>query len=229
MEVVIYILVLFISINTLLKLSFMKNLQVVLIGLLAGIFILLIYPYAVGQSRTEMESLLENPVVLGDISVLVTIESVIYIGFCFMGFKSDFSPKNKILNTVLKWYPGLLIFPVLFYLLAQAVFYFSGTDFLFIAGVLAGSVFVLILVLSLSLRKLIPENNFRLEIHFILSLFVATLGLVATSQGKIVHISKPETVDLFVLGRTFVLFISLFFIGWVWSRLKWKLKKNKNY
>lgn len=228
MELFIQILILFVTINTMLKLSFMKKWQIFVAAMVMGIFILFVYPFAVEQSKTALKNHVENPIILSDVSVLVTLESVFCISFCFMGFNSKTNSSKKLWNILLKIYPGLLIFPALFYLLTQTVFYFSGTDFFLIAVIFSVSVFVSIIAISIGIKYLIPEKEIRLETHLIVSLLVAVLGLIATNQGKITQVVHAENIDFYALGKTFILFLSLFLMGFAFNRFKWKMVKNNN-
>ena len=64
MELVISILILFILVNCLLKLSFWKGWQAALFGLICGIFITATYPVAILQSKTQLADYLQNTVAL---------------------------------------------------------------------------------------------------------------------------------------------------------------------
>ena len=59
MELVISILILFILVNCLLKLSFWKGWQAALFGLICGIFITATYPVAILQSKTQLADYLQ--------------------------------------------------------------------------------------------------------------------------------------------------------------------------
>lgn len=227
MDIIITILILFILINTLLKLSFWKFRQVLIVSGLAGIFLYLVYPFAILQSQTEVKGFLQNSEILGNIAVLVTVESAVCICFCFTALLKYIKGKESKWTSVLKWYPGLLIFPVLFYLLTQSFFVFTGVDFQFIAVVFSVVAVVLIPVLSYGIRFLIPEMDLRLEIHFLMSLFVAVLGLIATTNGKIVYVAESEGIDFQKLIFTFVLFAVLFVGGFLLKRLQWRIFRKK--
>ncbi|AYM99149.1 hypothetical protein [Chryseobacterium sp. 3008163] len=210
MNIIIDILILFIIINTLLKLSFWKFWQILVMAILAGGFLFFVYPFAIEQSQVKMKEYLQNTEILSNIAILVTLESAICLSFCFTALLEYMNGKQSKWNSVLKFYPGLLIFPVLLYLLTQSFFTFTGFDFEVLSMLFAVIVIVLIIGLSFGIRYLVPEKDLRLEIHFLMSLFVAILGLIVTTSGKMVYVAVDEPLNFQRLGFTFGLFGFLF-------------------
>ena len=129
MQLVLNILLVFILINAVLKFSFWKLWQVVAAAVLSVVFLFWAYPYAMEQSQVTIQNALETPSILSNIAVLVTIEVALCLTFCFSELKGLFFAEKNRWNTFLKACPALLMFPVLFYLLTQSFFYFSGMDF----------------------------------------------------------------------------------------------------
>ena len=82
MELVISILILFILVNCLLKLSFWKGWQAALFGLICGIFITATYPVAILQSKTQLADYLQNTVALKNMAVIITLEAVVCFACC---------------------------------------------------------------------------------------------------------------------------------------------------
>ncbi|MFV0304167.1 MAG: hypothetical protein ACK5IC_01635 [Moheibacter sp.] len=228
MSIIIDILILFILINTLLKLSFWKFWQVLGVSFLVGIFILGVYPFATEQSQRVMQSYLQNTEILNNMAVLVTIESVICLNFGFVSLLDFLNGTQSKWGKILNYYPGLLIFPVLLYLLTQSFFAFTGADFETTALVFAVVSILGIPLLSISIRKLIPETDLRLEIHLLVSFFVAVLGLIATTNGKIMYVSTPQFIDYKKGLLTLGLFMGLFAMGFLLNRIWWKFKRSKN-
>ena len=85
MELVISILILFILVNCLLKLSFWKGWQAALFGLICGIFITATYPVAILQSKTQLADYLQNTVALKNMAVIITLEAVCVLCGCIAG------------------------------------------------------------------------------------------------------------------------------------------------
>ena len=84
MELIIQILIFFILLNCILKLSFWKTWQTALFGLLCALFVWFSQSVTVTLFKTQLEALLHSPNVLQDLAVLITAESAICFGFWFL-------------------------------------------------------------------------------------------------------------------------------------------------
>lgn len=144
MELVISILILFILVNCLLKLSFWKGWQAALFGLICGIFITATYPVAILQSKTQLADYLQNTVALQNMAVIITLEAVVCFAYCVAVLRGWFGQQEKWWVKSLKWYPTLLIFPVLFYLQTELIFSFPGISFSILSYVFAIGVVVML-------------------------------------------------------------------------------------
>lgn len=229
MELIIQILMVFIIINCILKLSFRSLWQSILFGALCAVFIIWVKEYAIIQSKTQIADYLKNRTALQNTAVLVTAESAICFAFCFAALKNMFGKRVKRWLMPLYWYPSLLIFPVLFYILTQTIFSLSGTDFDTIAYIISGITFVVIPIAAYGIRLLIPEDELRLEIHFLVSLFVCILGLLTTVNGDVTYAAVKEPVNFKALGLSLGLFVVTFVIGYVWNKIKWSIRQKKKY
>lgn len=230
MELIIQILMLFIVINTVLKLSFWKWWQAAAFGLLCAVFVVGSCQYAVLQSKTQLADYLTNNTIMQDMAVLITMESLLCLTFCFGALRAIRTEKRKMALKLLDFYPGLLIFPVLFYLLTQTIYAMPGSDFTTTSYLVAGSVLVIIPLASYAIRYLVPERELRLETHFLVSLFVCIIGLITTVNGNVTYAAAEEPLNLSAIVLSAGTFLVLFFSGMVWNKLKWNLihKKTKN-
>lgn len=228
MELVLQLLMLFIVINTLLKLSFWKWWQSALFGAVAALFILWTGPFAIMQSKTQLADFLGTPSVMQDGAVLVTIESVIGFAFCLTALNVLFGKKVKRWLYGLHWFPGVLIFPVLFYLLTQTVYSLPGTDFNIITRVSALVVVIMTPLISKGLAFLVPDKEHRIEVHFLVSLFVAIFGLITTVNGKVTYAAAEAPTNWNAVLLAILFFAVTFAIGYAWSKLKWHFISNKN-
>lgn len=226
MEYIILILIIFIFINTVLKLSYWKWWQRVIFGAACGAFVLIVYPYATTQSKTQLSDYLNNTQIMQDMAVLITLESAIYLTFCFSAMRQLYGRRIKRWVKPLYWYPGILVFPALFYVLTQMMFSFHGVDFSLIAYSLAGCVFVLFPLLSAGIKWLLPEKELRLEVQFLVCLFVTIIGLISTENGHTVYSAVNETLDVKALLSAVVISVLFFAIGYGWNRLKWRIRKR---
>ena len=224
---VIAILTVFIMLNVVLKLSFWKLWQQALFATVCFLFVWLATDFASEQSQVTLQTMLSDPKVLGNITVLLTVETAVCMAYCFTSLRTLFKGKESRWHKVLQWYPNLLIFPALFYVLTQAIFYYTGVSFEHIAFWIGASVVVFIILGSLGLQKLLPEKDLRLELHFLVSLLITLLGLIGTANGQILYVPQSEPINLKVLGGIFTFFIALFGIGFGFSKLYWFLRQRK--
>lgn len=226
MEIIIQVLILFIIINGILKLSFWKWWQTVIFGVICAAFVVWAQQYAIVQSKTQLHDYLSNRHALQDMAVLITVESAICFAFCFAALMDMFGKKKKHWVRLLYWYPSLLLFPALFYILTQTIFSLSGIDFNTIAYAIAGITLVIIPTASYGIKFLLPEKELRLEVHFLVSLFVAVLGLLTTVNGNVTYAAVKEPLNIKAVFYSIVLFVVLFAIGYLWNRYKWKFRKG---
>ena len=218
---------LFILINCIIKLSFWKPWQAAIFGLICGVFVIWACQYAILQSKTQLSDYLKNSRIMQDSAVLITIESAICFAFCFAALREMFGKKAKRWIQPLYWYPSLLIFPVLFYLLTQIIFAMPGTDFTTISYLLAGGVFIGLPAFSYLIRYLYPEKELRLEVYFLVSLFVCIIGLITTVNGNVTYAAVEEPLNIRALLLSLGLFGITFIIGFGWNKVKWIIRQKK--
>ena len=163
MQLIISVLILFILINCVLKLSFWRIWQAALFGAVCGAFVIATYPYAILQSKTQLADYLQNTTALQNMAVIITLESVVCFAYCIAVLRGWFGQQERWWVKPLKWYPSLLVFPVLFYLQTELVFSFPGTSFSAISYAFAAAVVVLFPLLCHLFRLLLPEKEMRLE------------------------------------------------------------------
>ena len=87
--------------------------------------------------------------------------------------------------------------------------------FVFIALTIAG-----FLLGAWGFRALVPERELRLELHLLMSIWVTLMGLAMTASGQIVYVPKSEPINLWLIGKVFLFFTSLFFLGWLLSKIR---------
>jgi hypothetical protein len=192
MQQILIVIMVFIVLSFLIKLSFRSPWVILLTGLMLGSFVLIVGKYAPQQSKTQLADLLNNPGLMLDISVWISLESMLGIAFCLVAVQNIAGIKPKyaaIVNT----FPGLLILPILFYILTQTVFAFPGTDFNLISRSIAGLVMAGIIGFTFFIKWLIPEKGIRLEILFVSWIFILILGTIATVNGRPVIQGTHET------------------------------------
>ena len=95
----------------------------------------------------------------------------------------------------LKYFPGLLVFPVLFSLLVMVIFMLPGMSFQVVAWTLAVVLLVLTPALTYVLRWLLPERPIRLELLFLVEVLLGLMGIVGTVNGN-TAVAGINSVDL---------------------------------
>jgi len=227
MELIIQILMLFIIINCVLKLSFWKLWQVLIFSLICGVFVIFACHYATMQSKTQLADYLNNTKIMQDAAVFITIESTLCLAFCIAALQKYFGKKMKRWMRPLYGYPSLLVFPVLFYILTQLIFGLPGYDFSNISYSMAITVFAGLPLLTYLIKKLYPENELRLEVHFLVSFFVCIIGLISTVNGNVTYAVVKEPLNIKALILALALFVTTFIIGFIWNKFKWQIQQKK--
>ena len=75
-------------------------------------------------------------------AIIITLESALCFGYCVAFLRGLYGKKNLWWAELLRWYPSLLLFPVLFYYLTEAIFRLPGVDFSVTAWSFAGIVVI---------------------------------------------------------------------------------------
>lgn len=191
--------------------------------------------YAVLQSKTQLADLLQNAEALQNMAVIVTIESAVNFGFCFSWFGEGAGKKRGVANSShfvlhssLRFYPSLLVFPVMFYVLTQTMFMAVGVDFAVTSATIAGLTLILLPLLAEAMKWAVGDADGRVEVHVLLSCLVCVLGLATTVTSKIIYRANEAPVDWNAVGMVLFLFILLFAAGFLASKLKWLLRTHQN-
>lgn len=225
MDILIQILILFIFINTLVKLSFWKLWQVVLFTLVYGLFLFIASPYATQSSKVEFQGLMQNSTILADISVMITIESALCLAFVFTAFHQKYHDNKKVWVKLLYWYPTLMLFPALYYLLAQTFYAFPGVSFDGITYGMMAAVVVGLSLFSYLLRAFLPEKSIRLEVQLLSALFVCVLGLITTGSSQVVY-AAPEVItgSSVTVVYALMVIVTVIILGIGVHKWKWIIK-----
>lgn len=198
METVVCVLMGLVCFNFILKQTFRKWRSVAVISLVCALFTGLMWPYAIEQSKTQVADWLSNPSLMLDTSVVLTLEVIIQMAFCMLAVHvQSAGPLRR--RTVwayrlLRWFPGILVLPVLFCGLVALIFSFPGVSFSLIAWSMAGAVLVLVPAGSWLFRQLLPEKEVRLELLFLTNALIAILGIIATVNGR-TAVAGTDRVD----------------------------------
>lgn len=188
METVVIIIMLAVALTFLLKLTFLPPAGMLAVCALAALFVGFSQEYAVSQSKTQIADWLADPQLMLDTSVLLTLDVAMQIAFCFLCSRrvsGERLPRwQETAYLVTLWFPGILIFPVLFSLLVEIIFAMPGMSFAMLGWSTAIGVLIAAPLLSLGLKWLLPDKDSRLELIFLVNLLTAALGVIATVNGR---------------------------------------------
>lgn len=226
MDTIVWILILLTAFNFLLKQTFWKLVAVAAAAGIAAVFVLLTWECAIEQSKTQIADWLSDSQLMLDTSVVLTIELSLQMSFCLLSVHvANFSPVKRRMMwayRVLYWFPGVLIFPVLFFGLTQTIFSFPGVSFELIAWVFALFVVVVIPWGRWLIKLLLPEPELRLELFFLTNALAAILGIIATVNGR-TAVDGTTRVDWSALSGCIGLFVAGAIVGWMVYVVKRKL------
>ena len=231
METVVLVMMILVCFNYVLKQTYRKLYSVLLSAAVCALFVGLMWPYAIEQSKSQIADWLASSTLMLDIAVILTLEVAIQMTFCILSAHIQTMGKVKPIiiwaYRILRWFPGVLIFPVLFSLLVSAIFAFPGVSFSLVAWVLAAIIFVVIPLGSWGIKRLLPEKEIRLELLFLANALVAILGVIATVNGQ-TAVAGISEVDWSATGGIAILLILGLVAGVIAYRIKLKrIIKNR--
>ena len=232
METVVLVMMILVCFNYVLKQTYRKFYSVLFSAAICALFVGLMWPYAIEQSKSQISLWLADSSLMLDIAVVLTLEVAIQMAFCILSAHITTSEKVKPITIwayrILRWFPGVLIFPVLFSLLVSAIFALPGVAFSFVAWTVAAIVFVAIILGCRAVRWLLPEKEIRLELLFLANALIAILGVIATVNGRTAVAGMSE-VNWSALGGIVVLLTIGLAVGAIAYRIKLKriIKKNR--
>lgn len=232
METVVFVLMILVCFSFMLKQTYRKNRSVAVIAVVCALFTGLMWPYAIEQSKTQIADWLADTALMLDTAVLLTLEVILQMTFCMLAAHVQTSgPLRKRtlwMYRALRWFPGILIFPVLFSALVALIFAFPGVSFSLLSWSMAAGVLILIPAGTWLLRCAMPEKDVRLELLFLVNALIAVLGVVATVNGR-TAVAGISGADWSALAALIVIVVLGALVGFVAYRIKLKKKAKKHY
>lgn len=188
MQTVVLVIMLLVCFNFMLKQTYCKRWAVAFIIVALALFVGLMWPYAIKQSKAQIADWLSNSRLMLDTAVILSVEVCLQMAFCMLAVHmltgGAVRKRTLWMYRFLRWFPGILIFPVMFSALVALIFSFPGVSFSLLAWGMAVAVALLIPLGTIGLRALIPEKELRLELLFLTNALMAVLGVVATVNGR---------------------------------------------
>ena len=230
METVVLVMMIVVCFNYLLKQTWRKPLFVALSTVVCALFVGLAWPWAIEQSKNRIAEWLADSALMLDMAVLLTLEVALQMTFCVVAAHihtaGRVKPSVVWAYRLLRWFPGLLVYPVLFSLLVAAIFALPGTSFPLTAWSLAAIVAGVIPLGRRALKHLLPEKEIRLELLFLTNALIAVLGIIATVNGR-TAVAGVTAVDWPSLGGVMALVAAGLLLGVAGFRIKQKRMNKK--
>ena len=230
METVVLVMMIVVCFNYLLKQTWRKPFFVALSAVVCALFVGLAWPWAIEQSKNQIADWLADSALMLDLAVLLTLEVALQMAFCIVAAHihsaGRVKPSVVWAYRLLRWFPGLLVFPVLFSLLVAAIFALPGVSFPLTAWSLAAVVAAVIPLGRWALKLLLPEKEIRLELLFLTNALIAILGIIATVNGR-TAVAGITSVDWPALGGVMSFVAAGLLLGMAAFRIKQKLMNKK--
>ena len=230
MESVVLVMMVVVCFNYLLKQTWRKPFYVAVSAGVCVLFLGLPWPWAIEQSKNRIAGWLADTTLMLDLAVVLTLEVALQITFCIVAAHihsaGRVKPSVVRIYRLLRWFPGLLVFPVLFSLLVAAIFALPGVSFPLTAWSLAAVVAVVIPLGRWALKHLLPEKEIRLELLFLANALIALLGIIATVNGR-TAVAGVTSVDWPALGGVTSFVAAGLLLGVAVFRIKQKRMNKK--
>lgn len=225
MERLVLALMVLVCFNFILKQTLCKWYHTVAITVLSALFAGLMWPYAVEQSKSQITQWLSNTSLMLDTSIILTLEVIVQMSYCMLAahVRSSGILKRRTIwmYRFLRWFPGILFFPVLFCGLVALVFSFTGRSFSAVAWCYAAGIAVAVPLGVWLLRWFLPEKEVRLELLFLANALIAILGIVATVNGR-TAVEGTDSVEWGALLGLIGIVVAGALVGFMLRNLKMK-------
>lgn len=230
MESVVAILMIVVCFNLVLKQTFCKLWTTLLTAFIAAFVVGFSWHYAVLQSKTQIAAWLADTRIVTDMSVILTVDVALQMAFCIAAtniMTAGRLPRRTVwAYRLLRAYPGLMPFAVLFSLLVMLIFALPGVSFALTAWSLAAVVALFIPVATFALRYVLPEKDLRLELLFLTNALAAVLAILATINGR-TAVAATANVDISALIAVIVITFVGAAIGLIVYRLRCQFRHKE--
>lgn len=187
METLVLILMLLVCFNFALKQTFLKTWQAIFIIIVLAIIVGLSWEFAIEQSKSQIAIWLADQSLMLNTSVIITIETIWQISYCMLSahlmHEAIVSKKTLFAYRILRFFPGILIVPVLFSALVAIEYEFTGSNFALISWSFALGIAIIFPLISYGISWLLPQKQLRLEVLFLTNVLIMILGIIATVNG----------------------------------------------
>ena len=199
METLVLVMMILVCFSFVLKQTFHGVKEIMIISVLVAFFVGMAWPFAIEQSKTQIAAWIADQKLMLDMAVLLSVDVALTMLFCVhhvdLKTSEHVGRRKWMFYIALKYFPGLLVFPVLFSLLVMMIFMLPGMSFQVVAWTLAVALLVLVPALAYGIRWLLPERPIRLELLFLVEVLLGLMGIVGTVNGN-TAVAGIDSVDL---------------------------------
>jgi len=208
METLVLILFILSFLLTGLQLSFMQKKRMVGIWLLvSGLFTFAMHNSAIEQSYDTFMRQLENTALVTDFVVVLVIEAILGVLLAILMIRKHYGePVRKFFRNA-AYFPGVIVFPALFYLMSIVYLNTPGFSFTGIAIVLALAFPLVLLGIRFLVKKLIPEFELRAELKFILHILQLLGGIILSIQYLKLPVSQQHKISALPASNLIVMIL----------------------
>ena len=230
METLVLVMMILVCFSFVLKQTFHGVKEIMIISVLVAFFVGMAWPFAIEQSKTQIAAWIADQKLMLDMAVLLSVDVALTMLFCVhhvdLKTSEHVSRRKWMFYIALKYFPGLLVFPVLFSLLVMIIFMLPGMSFQVVAWTLAVVLLVLTPALTYGLRWLLPERPIRLELLFLVEVLLFLMGIVGTVNGN-TAVAGINSVDLKSLLGVIAIVIVGMALGLCYYRVKMQKLSQK--
>ncbi len=210
METLVLFMMILVCLSFALKQTFHNVKEIMAAAVVLLFFVGMMWTFAAEQSKTQVAAWIADQRLMLDMAVLMSVDVALTMFFCVFHVdiktSEHVSKSKRIVYIILKFFPGLLVFPVVFSFLVMLVFALPGVSFQTVSWGLGVAVFLLVPTLTYSLRWLLPECSIRLEMLFLLNVLLGLAGIVGTVNGK-TAVSGINDFDVWALLSVAVMIV----------------------
>ncbi len=212
MHTLIIILFVLVFLSLVIQLSLIhQKYSTVVFYILSSVILYFLYPFAIEQSYSKFKSLTQNVQTVSNFMVVQIIECLLGILFSIFLIKIFYNERVHKFFKYFIFFPGLIIFPAIFYAESAIFLNVSGMNFQLLAVIIAISLPAIIIGLKIMIKVLIPEYDLRLELKFILHILQLLTAIVIS-----INIFKLPTANIesdFHISQLLVFFGLVFIFG----------------
>ncbi len=226
MQTLIIILFILAFLSLTLQLSLIeKKFSTIIFYVLAVVILYFLYPYAIEQSYAKFKSLIQNAHIMSNIMVLQIVECLLGLLFSIFLIRTYYKERVYKFFKFFNYFPGLIIFPAIFYAESAVFLNISGMDFQFLAIMIALVLPAIIIGMKIIIKFLIPEYDLRLELKFILHILqLVTAVIISINLFKL---PTANVVSDFHISQLLVFFGLVLVFGMVGvGRYYWVMRKR---